>query len=125
MLATGTSQPPTRAASIEAAATPAPDLRDRRQWGSRDFDGAVVVAVARSRLDNGVCCATASGEHHHRPTAAKARRDIPVGDLAAVHQYGDQGPAVHDAPATSIIHRTSSPIVCRVLRGAACGSAPV
>src|SRR6185295_13926266 len=27
-----------------------PDIRDRRQWGSRDLDGAVVATVAGSRL---------------------------------------------------------------------------
>ena len=75
-----------------------PDICDRRQWGSRDLDGAVVATGAGSRLGNGVGCATASGEHHHRPTAAEACSDISVGDLPAVHQHGDRRPVARDDP---------------------------
>ena len=70
-----------------------PDICDRRQWGSRDLDGAVVATVAGSRLGNGVGCATASRVHHHRPTAAEAWSNIGVGDLPIVHQHGDRRPA--------------------------------
>src|SRR3954463_10605113 len=69
-----------------------PYLGDRRQWGSRDLDGAVVIAIARSRPGNGVGCATTAREHAPRPAAGQARRDIDVGHLAAVHQHGDRGP---------------------------------
>jgi hypothetical protein len=75
-----------------------PDICHRRQWGSRDLNGAVVPTVASSRLGNGVGCATASGEHHHRPTSAEACSDIGVGDLPAVHQHGDRLPAARDDP---------------------------
>src|SRR5215211_3595226 len=46
-----------------------PEICDRRQRRSRDLDRAVVPTVAGSRPGNGVSRATASGEHHHRPTA--------------------------------------------------------
>ena len=75
-----------------------PDICDRRQRGSRDLDGAVVPTVASSRPGNGVSRATASGEHHHRPTAAEACSDIGIGDLPAVHQHSDRGPAARDDP---------------------------
>ena len=58
---------------------------------------------------DGVGGTAASGQHHDRPTAVEASRDVGVGDLAAVDQQGDRSPVARNCSGDVRDPRCSSP----------------
>lgn len=88
-----TSQRPSSAASIAAAATPASPTSATLVKGEAASSTATSVPNdPGSRRGNGVSRTTASGEHHHRPTAADTCSDIrPAVGSTTDEPHGGEG----------------------------------